>query len=147
MAAPAPRSFLAAAEAVPDDPRWRLMQAACRLSLEPGTSPDLFEKALEAEGPACGDPLWPALARHLARRAIPGDRELLEDAVRQPENRPEPLRSGLQFIARGDVIFNDGSVKTLEEICAAAGIEVDLPLLEDMPDELDLGPDWDQDPS
>jgi len=138
------RALLAAAEEVPDDPRWRLMQEASRLSLKPDSSPSPFEESLENEDPHCGDPLWPALARHLARRALPGDRDLLEEAVRHPESRPEPLRSGLQFIARGDVILNDGSVKTLDQFCEELGLPI-LPLLDDMPDEIDLGPDWDKD--
>jgi hypothetical protein len=140
---PAARALLASATSIPDEPRWRLLQEACRYSLEPRSPPGAFERSLAKEESHCGEPLWPALARHLARRTLPGDRGLLEETLLHPETASEPLRSGLQFIARGDVIFDDGSVKTLEEICE--GLDVDLPLLEDMPDELDLGLDWDQD--
>jgi len=133
------RALLASAEFVPGDPRWRLMQQACRLSADPQLPAISFEESLAQEGPLCGDPLWPALARHLARRAQPGDRALLEEAVRHPKSRPEPLRSGLQFIARGDVLLNDGSVKNLDQFCEDLNLPL-LPLLEDMPDEIDLGP-------
>lgn len=84
-----------------------------------------------------GDPLWPALARHIARMSTPEDRALLEDLVRHPEQRPAPLSWGLRHYVRGDLIFDDGSVVTLDELCAQAGV-APLPVLETMPDELDI---------
>ena len=38
---------------------------------------------------------------------------------------------------RGDLVFDDDSVVTLDELCAQAGL-APLPLLEAMPDELDI---------
>jgi hypothetical protein len=38
---------------------------------------------------------------------------------------------------RGDLVFDDDSVVTLDELCAQAGLPP-LPLLEPMPDKLDI---------
>ncbi len=88
-----------------------------------------------------GTGLWPALARHIARQSTPEDRELLEDAALNPEQYEPPLSWGLQFIVRGDVMLEDGSVVTLDELCDQHGLP-HLPYLEDMPPELDI--DWDE---
>jgi len=84
-----------------------------------------------------GDPPWPALARHVARIWTPKDRALLEDLARHPEKREPPLSWGLQHYVRGDLVFDDDAVVTLDELCAQAGLAL-LPLLEAMPDELDI---------
>jgi hypothetical protein len=83
--------------------------------------------------------LWRALARHLVRRATPTDCTLLTDLAQHPEKRDSPLAWGLQFIVRGDVLFDDGSIATLDELCDEAGVPR-LPYLEDLPDELEV--DW-----
>jgi hypothetical protein len=83
------------------------------------------------------DSLWPALARHVARISTPEDRALLEDLARHPEKRQPPLSWGLQYYVRGDLMFDDDSVVTLDELCAQAGL-APLPLIEPMPDELDI---------
>lgn len=40
---------------------------------------------------------------------------------------------------RGDLVLEDDTVVTLDELCAHAGL-APPPLLEDMPDELDIPP-------
>jgi 3',5'-cyclic AMP phosphodiesterase CpdA len=116
----------------------RVLAPACRLSLHPGEDDHALNEAL-ASYEAHVDPLWLALARHLARRATPEDHALLQDLAQHPEKREPPLSWGLQFIVRGDVLFDDGSVVTLDELCDEAGVPR-LPYLEDLPDELEV--DW-----
>jgi len=65
------------------------------------------------------------------------DRALLEDLARHPQKRGPPLSWGIQHYVRGDLILNDDSVITLDELCTQAEL-APLPLLEDMPDELDI---------
>ncbi|MBF0294092.1 MAG: TIR domain-containing protein [Magnetococcales bacterium] len=81
-----------------------------------------------------GDPLWPALARHVARCSTNDDKKLLENLAQNPEQREAPLQWGLKYIVRGDVMLNDGSEITLDEICDEHGLER-LPYLEEMPPE------------
>ncbi|MCB9795627.1 MAG: NACHT domain-containing protein [Alphaproteobacteria bacterium] len=98
-----------------------LLGAAMRVRLEL-KPPDTLRSYLQAR-PARGEPLWTALARHLAGQARPADTELLLARVSEPDD--SPLGQGLRFIARGDVMIEGGLVLTLEEL----GVE--LPLLED----------------
>jgi len=113
-----------------------LFRAACQASFAPddaglrkvvATACDLFD----------GDPLWPALARHVARISTAEDRALLVELARHPEKRESRLSWGLQYYVRGDLVLDDDSVVTLDHLCAEAGLEP-LPLLEEMPDELDI---------
>src|SRR5215203_75002 len=122
----------------PRAPETQILSAACRLSLHPGDHGSALNETLARYEPSL-DPLWPALARHLARRATPEDRALLTDLAQHPEKREPPLSWGLQFIVRGDVLFDDGSVATLDELCDEAGVPR-LLYLEDLPDELEV--DW-----
>lgn len=85
-------------------------------------------------------PLWPALARHVARLSTPEDRALLIDLAQHPEQCEPPLSWGLQYIVRGDVLLEDGSVVTLDELADEAGLP-HLPYLDEMPEELEV--DWD----
>ncbi|HEX7837992.1 MAG TPA: hypothetical protein VF469_11045 [Kofleriaceae bacterium] len=62
---------------------------------------------------------------------------ILEDLARHPEQRRPPLSWGLQYYVRGDLVFDDNSVVTLDELCARAGL-VPPPLLESMPDEIEI---------
>jgi hypothetical protein len=112
------------------------MAAACRLSFRPEESSAEFEAALD--GYDLAEPLWPALARHLARRAQEGDRELLEERARNPSGESEALRWGLRYIVRGDVLLEDGTVVQLDDLSQEVGLEP-LAYLEDLPQELDLG--------
>ena len=117
-------------------PLLDLFRAACRASFAPGDV-SLRDTATHACDAFDGDPLWPALARHVARISTDEDRALLQDLARHPEQRQPPLSWGLQYYVRGDLVFDDDSVVTLDELCARGGL-APLPLLEPMPDELDI---------
>jgi hypothetical protein len=110
-----------------------VMAAAARAFFDERAIPEL-ERQIDAysRNGSDPDPLWPALARHVARISTSSDRSLLEDLVRHPERRPAPLSHGLQFIARGDVWLHYDRVVTLDELCARIGAR-DLPYLEDSP--------------
>lgn len=114
----------------------RLYCLAARLSCQPWSDSRPFLKALAEIGPSL-PPLWPSLAKHLCRLSTAEDLALLLDFAKNPEKAGEPLCWGLQFIVRGDVMREDGSIVTLDQIAAAAGQEP-LALLEDMPPELKL---------
>ncbi|HEV7785860.1 MAG TPA: hypothetical protein VGQ28_11025, partial [Thermoanaerobaculia bacterium] len=120
-------------------PEEQLLSAACRVSLPLSLDGKDLDKAL-AQYESKLDPIWAALARHLARRATVADRTFLADLAQHPEKRDPPLAWGLQFIVRGDVLFDDGSIATLDELCDEAGVPR-LPYLEDLPDEFEV--DWD----
>ncbi len=120
-----------------------VLHYACQASLRQQPNDDALDNALTVHAHAL-NPLWPALARHIARRSTADDEELLRQAARAPAKYPEPLSWGLKYYVRGDVVFlgSDGTVTvaTLDELCAEAGIDP-LPLLEPMANELDI--DWD----
>ncbi|MDC3959045.1 NACHT domain-containing protein [Polyangium jinanense] len=128
------RAVLAFSE--PKDPLLRLFHEACRLSLRPRSESMPFRRAL-AELPEGIDPLWPALARHVARMSTPEDRKLLCELAERPESREKPLSWGLRYYVRGDLVLDDGTEVELDELCDEAGI-ARLPWLVDMPDELDV---------
>ena len=128
------RAVLAFSE--PKDPLLRLFHEACRLSLRPHSDGAPFRRAL-AELAGGIDPLWPALARHVARLSTPEDRALLRDLATHPERREKPLSWGLRYYVRGDLVLDDGTEVELDELCDEAGIER-LPLLAPMPDELEV---------
>jgi hypothetical protein len=131
----APRAALAHGE-VPESSLLALFRAACQASFLPDDA-RLCAVAVRACDAFDGDPLWPALARHVARISTSEDRALLEDLARHPDKRQAPLSWGLQHYVRGDLVFDDDSVVTLDELCAGAGLPP-LPFLEAMPDELDI---------
>lgn len=128
------RSFAARLNPAADAFELRLLAAACLVSFEPLQLTLDFAFAL-AEYPDSASPIWPALARHIARQSTLSDRKLLESAARNPESQPEPLSWGLKYIVRGDVILDDGTEITLDELCHELGL-TPLPILEDMPSEL-----------
>jgi hypothetical protein len=134
------RVSLASARSDKKSAEISLLSKACQLSLHPEQNSKDFDRELAGLTPKL-DPLWPTLARHLARRSTPEDRALLADLARHPEKREPPLSWGLQFIVRGDVMLADGSVVTLDDLADEAGVP-HLPYLEDMPDELEV--DWDE---
>jgi hypothetical protein len=111
-----------------------LFRLACRASLNPAKDSSQLDAALAGYH---GDPLWPALARHLSRRSTAEDRALLEDLARHPEKREGVLSWCLRYYVRGDLLLQDGTVLTIDDLCQQIGIEPP-PLLEDMPDELPL---------
>jgi hypothetical protein len=112
-----------------------LFRLACRVSL--GHDPAWYRLSEEAARYQ-GDPLWPALARHIARISTPEDRALLEDAAARPEQRgaTDPVVAWtLRFHVRGDLVLRDGAIATLDEICDELS-QPRLPLLETMPPEI-----------
>lgn len=117
---------------------WELLKAACQSSLAATASGAALEEALRRY-PAEGEPLWPALARHLARCSTEQDRALLTDLARHPEKRQGPLSEGLKYYVRGDLVFNDGRELTLDALCDELKLS-HLPHLEDLPPELEV--DW-----
>lgn len=119
----------------------RLFSAACKLTNAPADQdPSVFYRALERLGPR-SHRLWPALARHLARLCSPRDQQFLESLARDPFQVEEgPLRWGLRFIVRGDVMQHDGSYITLDELCDQVGLP-HLPYLEPLPEPLDIDRD------
>ena len=112
----------------------RLFCLAARLSAQPNSDPRPFKAALAEIGPTLPE-MWPALAKHITRRSTPEDRALLVDYAQHPEKAGEPLCWGLQFFVRGDVMLEDGSIVTLDELFANSGLPP-LSLLEDMAPEL-----------
>ncbi len=126
------RSFLAVQQpGIESSQEWRLLTVACQASLVSAGESSMLKKALASYQ---GDPLWPALARHLVRRTTPEDRALLEDIARNPDQRDPPLSWGLKYIVRGDIMLDGGTVVTLDELSDDLGMER-LPYLDDMPDE------------
>jgi 3',5'-cyclic AMP phosphodiesterase CpdA len=117
------------------EPHHRLLQAACRVSLNPQVDRTPLQAAMAAY-PKDGEPLWPALARYLARCATQKDRALLIDLIRHPEKREPPLSWGLRYYARGDLVLSDGSELTLDALCQQLGLRP-LPYLEEMRPEFD----------
>jgi hypothetical protein len=131
------RATLAHTAVEMDHPAFPLLKAAAFVSLHPDVSPIQLDAVL-AEYPLDGEPLWPALARQIARRSTSLDRELLVDRAMHPEKCEPPLSWGLQYVVRGDVIVDDpefpaGRVCRLEEFGLG-----DLAVLEEMPPELEL---------
>jgi hypothetical protein len=108
----------------------------CRLSFRPESrSHDLVQGVDRPDEEE--DPLWYALARQLARRSTDEDRALLIDLAQHPEKRDPPLRWGLQYIVRGDLLLADGSVLTLDELADEVGLP-HLPYLDEMEPEIEL---------
>ncbi len=138
-------SFLAYTNKLPDVAPAAVLAAACRVHYGVVKTLRTLSKVLAAY-PKDGDPLWPALARHIAghrgKLASGGveDTALLEDLARHPEKREPPLRWGLQYIVRGDVMLEDGTVLTLDALAKEAGVEAP-PYLEAMPERFEV--DWD----
>lgn len=84
----------------------------------------------------------PAAALTLALQQHAGDepaedRALLESLAREPEQREGVLSWGQQYWVRGDLVMEDGSHLTLDELADELGLPR-LPLLEDQPPELEL---------
>lgn len=140
------RAFVAQLRTVPQEPLIRFYAAACRLSLEPTSdgNAEAFEAALAEAERQHLDPLWQALGRHLARRPDAPDRSLLVERVANAHEDDSPLGWGLRYIVRGDILLAGGRVITLDELSDLHGLPR-LPLLEEMPDELDVG--WEEEPA
>ena len=141
------RVFLRYSPDAREEPLFYLFQLACRISprsqmdvqkfhesewrvpsLEPlwsGSQMDA-QRFHESEWLVSSlDPLWPALARYVAGHPSQRDLALLEELARHPERREGVLRWGLQYFVRGDIVLDDGTVVTLDELCD----ELQLPRL------------------
>lgn len=123
----ASRQFIAASQFQTDE--GQLISAACKESLLPEHFAGTTDIALGVY-PKNGSPIWPALARHLVRRATNQDKEILIEAARKPEQWPSPLNWGLQYIVRGDLMLEDGTEIQLDDLARMEGLEP-LPYLED----------------
>jgi hypothetical protein len=110
------------------------MQLACRVSLGHEPAARRLDDALARFRT---DPLWPALARHIARRSTPADRALLEDLAAHPERRDGPVSWALRYYVRGDIATPGGAVITIDQLCDELGAPR-LALLEDMPPEIEI---------
>jgi hypothetical protein len=128
----AARSILASLPPT-ENPIIALISIACRESLHPGKYGKKLDSALQSH---VGDPVWPALARHLSRRSTTADRELLIDLAQHPEKRDPPLQWGLQYVVRGDVTMPDGSVRELGDFFTRYGLPSPT-YLDEMPEEVD----------
>lgn len=128
------RSALAAQSGKSQGPEVTTLAMACRHAFR---YKDSAETLLES--PESLHPLWPALARHIARLSTPEDKALLMDLAQHPEKCEPPLSWGLQYVVRGDVLLENGSVITLDQLADEVGLP-HLPYLEDMPEELEV--DW-----
>ena len=133
-------AILANFEGDSDMPVANLLRPACRLYFHSEEDTEPLDQAL-AEFPAKGDELWPAMARHIARRSTKADRTLLDNLAREPENRKPPLQWGLQYIVRGDVVLDDGTVVTLDELAHEVGM-APLEYIEHMPEHIEI--DWEE---
>lgn len=133
------------APAIPDHHRneggnslMEVFAVTCRLTTAPAASDTCeLDRVLDKHGPSL-HPVWPALARHLVHRSDAADRELLESLARDPEQVEDgPLRWGLRFIVRGDLMLHDGSFVALDALCDEMGLP-HLPYLEDPPPTPDV---------
>jgi hypothetical protein len=114
-----PRSLIA--QLAPTSPLLYIFSLACHLSLAPEAERDTLLAALLTHESDL-DPLWPALARHIARISTAEDRSLLEELAQHPERREPPLSWGLRHIIRGDIILDDGDTLTLDEVTEQMGM-------------------------
>ncbi len=114
------------------DPLLSLLRRACTTDSD---DDGFLEQAETFEGHT----LWPALARHLARCSTITDQALLTDLARNPDQvtDDEQLCWGLKYWVRGDVMLNNGSVRTLDDVRACEGLDA-LPFLEALPQDEDL---------
>lgn len=119
-----------------DNPLHTLLKAACRISLAGQPDRDALAQPL-GQLPPDTHPIWPALARWIARCADDDDQRVLEHYAANPDDCDAPLSWGMKYIVRGDVVLEDLSEATLDDLCDEAGIDR-LPLLEPMLDELNL---------
>ena len=116
-----------------------VLSAACYYSLHPTEGSGQLEQELERHGDEL-HPLWMALARHVGRKSSSEDRALLAEFAEFPEKCESPLSSGLQFVVRGDIVLDDGSLLTMDQLTDDLNLSK-LPYLEEMLEDLpeDLG--------
>lgn len=115
-----------------DRPIWRLMGAAARSSISCAASDkEKLEYLLNDPDYASIDDFWCSFARHVGRISTDADRQRLHELASYPEKQDGEVSWGLQFMVRGDILLADGTIVTLDSICADAGIEP-LPMLEEL---------------
>lgn len=114
------------AERRPSDTVGSLIRRACELFPKKWQRESVVN-ALSRESSGL-DPVWPALALHVAGLSTAADRALLTDLIQNPEKREPPLFWALQFFLRGDVMLENGEIKTLDELAKNASVET-LPYL------------------
>ena len=131
--------FLAAVRDKPEDERVRLLIEGSRISCGMGGDTLLFRELLLASYSKSTDPLWAALAKHIARLSTKKDRDLLQRLAKHPEKRDPPLQWGLKYIVRGDVVLDDGTEVELDQLARELDMKP-LPFLEDVPQPLEV--DW-----
>ncbi|WP_428265261.1 metallophosphoesterase [Haliangium sp.] len=119
------------------EPLVAALSAACRISFTGEPDPDALAGPLAALPKDTHD-IWPALARWLSRCADERDEQVLRHHAANPDDCDPPLSWGMKYIVRGDLVLEDFSEVTLDELYDQAGV-ARLPLLEPMPDEIDLG--------
>ena len=130
----AARAFLAHRAASAARPEVVVISAACQDSLNPIKGAARLDAALSQYGNKM-HPLWVALSRHVARRSDTADRALLTEAAEAPEKLEPELATGLRYIVRGDILLDDGSEVTLDQLAEDAGVPP-LPYLEEIPEDL-----------
>ena len=116
----------------PESAVEKLMHTAVKASLSANG-----DQAPPAKHGAKIPSFWTSLAKHLTRCATERDFQILQRAVENAEGFPEPVNWGLQFLVRGDVVRRDGTIFRLDDLSDSLGLPR-LPLLESMPDELEL---------
>ncbi len=116
----------------------RLLAAACRASFkEQPDRPELHRRLKAFKG----DPLWPALARHLAR--VSDERDYLTQCALNWESYPAPLSWGLRYMAKGDILLQDLTTHwDMDDLAREAGVEP-LPIVDPMEPELQVDRDAD----
>ncbi len=111
-----------------------LFRTACQVALGKKESGTQLKSALQAYS---GNPLWPALARHIARCSTKRDRTLLTAAIQHPAKYDPPLAWGLKYYCRGDLLLPDGSELTLDALCDELKLP-HLPYLEAQPSYIEF---------
>jgi hypothetical protein len=111
----------------------RMIVEACRIAINPAKNPRAFKRELAAFGDE-GDKLWPALSRHLAFRGREDDQDLLRSVAERPSQRNGVLGWALKYMIRGDIVLNDGTEISLDELSQSLGVSA-LPLIEQYPEK------------
>jgi NACHT domain len=106
---------------------------ACRIAMNPAKDPRAFKRELARFGDE-GDVLWPALSRHLAFRGRKDDEDSLRSLAEDPSQRNGVLGWALKYLVRGDVVLNDGSEISLDELSKSSGVPP-LPFIEQYPEK------------
>lgn len=132
----ATRAILAVEWGASKVPVVALVSQACQASLDEQPDRPELHRLLDTFD---GDPLWPALARHLAR--VSDEREYLTQCALNWESYPAPLSWGLRYCAKGDILLPDLTTHwDMDDLAREAGVDP-LPIVDPMEPELQV--DWD----